>query len=99
MWWCGMRDWGAGAGLKQSDFTILENRKAQSIASFDFESVDMAHPLNEARSAAATRRGGIECWSQPEDLRNHRLIVFFFDLTSMQPEDLTAVLRGERFYR
>ena len=29
-------------GLKQSDFTILENGKPQRIASFDFESVDMA---------------------------------------------------------
>ena len=26
--------------------------------------------------------------ARPEDLRNHRLIVMFFDLTSMQPEDL-----------
>ena len=26
--------------------------------------------------------------AKPEDLRNHRLIVMFFDLTSMQPEDL-----------
>jgi VWFA-related protein len=25
---------------------------------------------------------------RPEDLKDHRLIVFFFDLTSMQPEDL-----------
>ena len=26
--------------------------------------------------------------AKPEELRNHRLIVMFFDLTSMQPEDL-----------
>jgi len=77
-------------GLKQSDFTILENGKAERIASFDFESVDMAKPLNEATisglaaATKATSAGGV----RPEDLRNHRLIVFFFDLTSMQPEDL-----------
>ena len=35
-------------GLKQSDFTVLENGKAQQIASFDFQTVDMATPLNEA---------------------------------------------------
>ena len=35
-------------GLKQSDFTIYENGKQQAIASFDFQSVDMATPLNEA---------------------------------------------------
>ena len=35
-------------GLKQSDFSIYENGKQQRVASFDFESVDMAAPLNEA---------------------------------------------------
>src|SRR5258708_33718802 len=35
-------------GLKQSDFSIYENGKEQRIDTFDFESVDMATPLNEA---------------------------------------------------
>src|SRR5215469_13058018 len=35
-------------GLKQSDFTVYENGKQQQIATFDFQSVDMATPLNEA---------------------------------------------------
>src|SRR5271157_4210197 len=35
-------------GLKESDFTILENGKPQKISTFDFESVDQATPLNEA---------------------------------------------------
>jgi len=76
-------------GLKQGDFTILENGKPRQISSFDFESVDMAQPLNEATisglAATQSKAGG---GARPEDLRNHRLIVFFFDLTSMQPEDL-----------
>jgi VWFA-related protein len=77
-------------GLKQSDFTILENGKPQSISSFDFESVDVAKPLNEATISglAAATRGKANAGVRPEGLRNHRLIVFFFDLTSMQPEDL-----------
>jgi len=78
-------------GLKQSDFTILENGKAEKIASFDFESVDMAKPLNEATIsglAASARNASGVAGVRPEELRNHRLIVFFFDLTSMQPEDL-----------
>jgi VWFA-related protein len=79
-------------GLKQSDFTILENGKAQQISSFDFESVDMARPLNEATisglAASTVGKGAAVGAARPEDLRNHRLIVFFFDLTSMQPEDL-----------
>jgi VWFA-related protein len=78
-------------GLKQSDFTVLENGKPQQISDFDFESVDMAKPLNEATiSGLASSARGKTATSgvRPEDLKDHRLIVFFFDLTSMQPEDL-----------
>ena len=78
-------------GLKQSDFTILENGKPQQISDFDFESVDMAKPLNEATiSGLASSARGKTATSgvRAEDLKDHRLIVFFFDLTSMQPEDL-----------
>jgi VWFA-related protein len=78
-------------GLKQSDFSIYENGKQQRIDTFDFESVDQATPLNEATvSGLAAGPSGSKAVvvARPEDLRNHRLIVMFFDLTSMQPEDL-----------
>ena len=81
-------------GLTKSDFTVFENGKQQSIDTFDFESVDMATPLNEATvsglAAGATINAGSKAVvvAKPADLRNHRLIVMFFDLTSMQPEDL-----------
>jgi VWFA-related protein len=80
-------------GLKQSDFTVYENGKQQQIATFDYQSVDMAKPLNEATVsglAAGPGSNGSKAVvvAKPEDLRNHRLIVLFFDLTSMQPEDL-----------
>jgi VWFA-related protein len=77
-------------GLQQSDFSIYENGKLQKIDSFDFESVDQATPLNEATVSglAAGNNSKAVAVARPEELRNHRLIVFFFDLTSMQPEDL-----------
>jgi VWFA-related protein len=78
-------------GLKQSDFKVYENGKEQQIDSFDFESVDMATPLNEATVsglAAGPTGSKAVVVAKPEELRNHRLIVMFFDLTSMQPEDL-----------
>src|SRR6185312_10660007 len=34
--------------------------------------------------------------ASPEELRNHRLIVMFFDLTSMQPEDLDRCVDAAR---
>jgi VWFA-related protein len=92
-------------GLKQSDFRVYENGKEQQIASFDFQSVDMATPLNEATVtglAAGPATGGSKAVvvARPEDLRNHRLIVMFFDLTSMQPEDLErSVEAAQQFLR
>jgi VWFA-related protein len=88
-------------GLKQSDFTVSENGKAQQISSFDFQTVEMATPLNEATisglamgvNAPGTKAAVV---AKPEDLRNHRLIVMFFDLTSMQPEDLDRCVKAAR---
>ncbi len=88
-------------GLTAKDFTILENGKAQQISSFDFESVDQAAPLNEATINGQTgtsifnAKNGV---ANPEELRNHRLIVMFFDLTSMQPEDLERSQDAARNY-
>jgi VWFA-related protein len=88
-------------GLKQSDFTVLENGKPQQISSFDFQSVDMATPLKEATVmglAAGVNGPGTKAAvvAKPEDLLNHRLIVMFFDLTSMQPEDLDRCVKAAR---
>jgi len=92
-------------GLKQSDFSIYENGKQQHIETFDFESVDRATPLNEATvsglaAGAAGSGSKAVVVARPEELRNHRLIVMFFDLTSMQPEDLDrSVLAAQDFLR
>ena len=90
-------------GLTQKDFTILENGKPQQISSFDFESVDQAAPLNEATITGSAdknqslfnAKNGI---AKPEELRNRRLIVMFFDLTSMQPEDIERSVDAARDY-
>ncbi len=89
-------------GLKQSDFTVLENGKSQQISTFDFQTVEMATPLNEATisglAGAVNGPSGSKAAvvAKPEDLRNHRLIVMFFDLTSMQPEDLDRCVKAAR---
>jgi VWFA-related protein len=88
-------------GLTANDFTILENGKPQHISTFDFESVDQAAPLNEATINGKTgqsifnAKAGV---ARPEELRNHRLIVMFFDLTSMQPEDIERAVDAARNY-
>ncbi len=91
-------------GLKASDFTLLENGKPQKISTFDFESVDQATPLNEATvtgmagGARAPQKQALSVTATTEQLRNHRLIVFFFDLTSMQPEDIDRSVDAAKNY-
>jgi VWFA-related protein len=86
-------------GLKQDDFTVFESGKRQQISTFDFQSVEMATPLREATVsglAAGSSGSKAVAVAKPEELRNHRLIVFFFDLTSMQPEDLDRSVDAAR---
>src|SRR5271167_36883 len=88
--------------LTQNDFTILENGKPQKISTFDFESVDQATPLNEATvsgMAGGTTKSPMQnIVATNKQLRNHRLIVFFFDLTSMQPEDIDRSVEAAKNY-
>src|SRR4051812_25537916 len=88
-------------GLTEKDFTILENGKPQKIDSFDFQSVDMATPLNEATvngTAGSIVLGKTAVVSNEAQLRNHRLIVLFFDLSSMQTEDIDRSVGAARNY-
>ena len=71
--------------LKASDFQILENGKPQKIASFDYENVDEAATLAEKTvTGKASVADLIErsFGSDPAKLKDHRLIVMFFDLSS-----------------
>jgi VWFA-related protein len=89
-------------GLKQSDFIILENGKPQTIASFDYQNVDEAAVLRE--SSTVTGKATIadllnrDFAASPASLRDHRLIVMFFDLSSMQPEDTQRAVEAAQDY-
>ncbi|HWC99328.1 MAG TPA: VWA domain-containing protein, partial [Candidatus Sulfopaludibacter sp.] len=88
-------------GLTEKDFTVTENGKPQHIVSFDFESVDQAAPLSEATINASAPNGVFGAktgTATQEQLRNHRLIVMFFDLTSMQPDDIIRAQDAARTY-
>ena len=89
-------------GLKASDFTVLENGRAQQISSFDYANVDEAAELHE--NATVTGKATIadllnrNLAAQSGELRDHRLIVMFFDLSSMQPEDIDRAVEGAQEY-
>ncbi len=88
-------------GLTEKDFTVTEDGKPQRIVSFDFESVDQAAPLSEATINASAPNGVFGAktgTATQEQLRNHRLIVMFFDITSMQPEDVERAQEAARNY-
>jgi len=79
--------------LKRDDFTVLEDNKPQPVVSFDLENTDIVLPnaaselplLNSPQPQAKTPTS-----AGPDNnlLRNRRLIVLFFDLSSMQPDEI-----------
>jgi VWFA-related protein len=92
-------------GLTAADFVITEDGKPQSVTTFDFEEILTAplatgDPLPAVldRPAAPT----IPIAGAPKreivDLPGRRLIVLFFDLSSMQPEDLDRAAGSARKY-
>ncbi len=100
-----VRDKKTGAlvtGLKPSDFTIVEDKKPQKIASFDYQNVDEAAVLNEksTTSGKASIADLLEnnFAASPKQLRDHRLIVVFFDLSSMQDEDIDRAVDAAKDY-
>ena len=89
-------------GLTAADFTVLENGKPQKIASFDYQSVDEAAVLNEKTTvtgqASVADLLNRNFAADPAALKNHRLIVMFFDLSSMQPEDVDRAVEAAQDY-
>ncbi len=91
-------------GLKPKDFTILEDNKPQKIVSFDVENVDavpasdvaQAKPLPEAASGQASTTASTADLSA--QFKDRRLIVLFFDLSAMEPDEIDrAVSSAERY--
>jgi VWFA-related protein len=90
-----VRDKKTGAvvkGLKASDFNVVEDKKPQHLISFDYQNVDEAAVLAEKTTAGgkASVADLLEhnFAASPKALKDHRLIVIFFDLSSMQDEDI-----------
>src|SRR5580658_7351817 len=78
-------------GLKQDQFSVSEDGKDQKVSTFDYydvENIDKAEAGNNAPVTVSI--GGVAAPEQlRQTLRDRRLIVLFFDLTSLQNDDLT----------
>ena len=83
--------------LKPEDFTVLEDNKPQKVATFDIENTQNAPqvPMNQANllstpPVSATRSTtSASVTGQPdESIKDRRLIILFFDLSAMQPDEI-----------
>lgn len=88
------------SNLKLEDFTVLEDGQKQQVSSFDFENVD---PLMTAGAAGPTVTGTAETGSllgpkKPVtlDAKDRRLLLFFFDFSAMQPDDIDRTVESAK---
>jgi VWFA-related protein len=98
--------------LSRDDFIVTEDDRPQTIDSFDFEQLDSPGTAAAAPFAAEPSRPVLTTppntaaaapvqvpTDKPKiDMRGHRLIVLFFDLSSMQPEELARAVKAAHEY-
>jgi VWFA-related protein len=79
-------------GLGQDQFTVTDDGKAQKISSFsysDIERVETAGPEDAKPVVIPVDGGGTSASESVTDqVRDRRMIVLFFDLTSMETDDI-----------
>src|SRR5208283_1657212 len=92
-------------GLKPGDFTIFEDNKPQKIVSFDVENVDavpatdvaQAKPLPEA-APGETSPAAPAAAQFDSQFKDRRLIVLFFDLSAMEPDEIDRAVTSAEHY-
>ncbi len=88
-------------GLKQEQFSVTEDGKPQKVSTFEYNDIEQIETAGKTGDAAPITipLGAI---SAPEEIKtvvhDHRMIVLFFDLTSLQPDDLLRSTRAAEKY-
>src|SRR5262249_44209705 len=92
--------------LTRDDFSLAEDDRPQTITSFDFEELDKldanANPREEPQAILPPKPGAraadVIASTAPApakvDMHGRRLIVLFFDLSSMEPEEVTRSVKA-----
>jgi VWFA-related protein len=86
--------------LRQDQFSIAEDGKDQKISTFDYYDVEKLEKADAADTAPITIPLGSVASSEEirQQVRDRRMVVLFFDLTSLQPNDLTrSTLAAKQF--
>ncbi|MGA2100640.1 MAG: VWA domain-containing protein [Candidatus Sulfotelmatobacter sp.] len=93
-------------GLKPEDFTILEDNKPQRVVSFDVENIDavatqdvaQAKPLPGQPAQPAQPASATPAASDADRFKDRRLIVLFFDLSAMEPDEIDHAITSAEHY-
>jgi VWFA-related protein len=87
-------------GLKQEQFSVTEDGKPQTVSTFEYNDIEQIETASNADEAPITVPLGAV--TSAEEIKavvqDHRMIVLFFDLTSLQPEDLLRSTRAAQKY-
>ena len=93
--------------LKPEDFTVLEDNKPQKVATFDIENTQnvpqvpmqqanlLSAPVKKAKASAPDATAAIE---QESAIKDRRLIILFFDLSAMQPDEIERSANAAQDY-
>jgi len=94
--------------LKPEDFTILEDNKPQKVATFDIENTQNAPSVETAteqvnllsvtpKKATAVPEDTLLS-KQAQAIKDRRLIILFFDLSAMQPDEIERSAQAAQNY-
>ncbi len=90
--------------LKPEDFTVLEDGKPQKVASFDIENTDSIPPTDVAQVKLLTTQPAKTANPQNEvanalgAFKDRRMIVLFFDLSAMEPDEIDHAATAAQKY-
>ena len=91
--------------LKTDDFTILEDGKPQKVVSFDIENVDAVANQDVAQPRPLAGPPSTSLPAVPaapaktaEEFKDRRLIVLFFDLSAMEPDEIDRAVTSAEHY-
>lgn len=92
-------------GLKPEDFTILEDNKPQKVVSFDVENIDAVANQDVTQTkplTAPTTEPAIPPSATTgvpgNQFKDRRLIVLFFDLSAMEPDEIDRAVTSAEHY-
>ncbi len=93
--------------LKPEDFTVLEDNKPQKVATFDIENTQntpqvpmqqanlLSTPAKKTKASAADAPAAS---AQESSIKDRRLIIMFFDLSAMQPDEIERSANAAQDY-